>query len=82
MDTARRSYGSREYQEILHLRTDNVISDLILVDPVGRDFTSAEWAGEIRTAIAAGSDGRQLTGTRTEPDDPAARRSRRAAQQE
>jgi hypothetical protein len=36
---------------------DNVISHLILVDPVGRDLTSAEWAGEIRTAIAAGSDG-------------------------
>jgi hypothetical protein len=34
----------------------NVISDLILVDPVGPDFTSAEWAQQIRTAIAAGSD--------------------------
>jgi uncharacterized protein (DUF1330 family) len=67
MDTARRWYGSPGYQDILHLRTDNVISDLILVDPVGRDFTSAEWAGEIRTAIAAGSD-----------DDS----SQRAAQQE
>jgi hypothetical protein len=34
-----------------------VISDLILVDPVGRDFTSAAWAREIHTAVAAGSNG-------------------------
>jgi len=53
METAKQWYRSPEYQQILHLRTDNVISDLILVNPVGPDFTSAEWAGQIRGLIAA-----------------------------
>jgi uncharacterized protein (DUF1330 family) len=57
MDTANEWYHSPEYQEILHLRTDNTISDLVLVDPVGPDFTSAEWAQQIREAITAGPDG-------------------------
>jgi uncharacterized protein (DUF1330 family) len=53
MSTAKRWYHSSEYQEILHLRTDNAISDLILVDAVGRGFTAAGWAQEIEGAIAA-----------------------------
>ena len=53
MDTAKEWYNSPEYQKILHLRTDNAISDLILVDQVGSDFTSAAWAQQIRTASAA-----------------------------
>ncbi len=57
MDTARNWYNSPEYQRILCLRTDNVISDLVLVDSVSPYFTSPEWAGQIRTDIAAGSDG-------------------------
>ena len=57
MDAAKQWYRSAEYQEILHLRTDNAISDLILVDPVARDFTAARWAREIRTAMAGGADG-------------------------
>ncbi len=52
---ARKWYASPEYQDILHLRTDNAISDLILVDPVGPDFTSSAWAQEIRGVIAANS---------------------------
>jgi uncharacterized protein (DUF1330 family) len=52
MDAAKRWYASPEYQEILHLRTDNSISDLILVEPVAADFTSAEWARGIRDAVA------------------------------
>jgi hypothetical protein len=40
------------------LRTDNVISDLILVDPVAEDFTSAAWAGQIRAALAEPAPGR------------------------
>jgi uncharacterized protein (DUF1330 family) len=52
MDTAKKWYRSSEYQEILQLRTDNVISDLILVDPVDTDFTSANWAGQIRGMLA------------------------------
>jgi hypothetical protein len=55
MDTAKKWYHSPEYQEILHLRTDNTISDLILVDQVGPDFTSAAWAKQIRAVVAAGS---------------------------
>ena len=54
MSSAKAWYSSPEYQEILHLRTDSTISDLILAEPVGPDFTSAEWAGQIRTAVAAG----------------------------
>jgi uncharacterized protein (DUF1330 family) len=53
MNTAKKWYHSPEYQKILHLRTDNVISDLILVDSVGPDFTSAAWAQQIRAVIGA-----------------------------
>src|SRR4051794_5196143 len=48
MATAKAWYHSPGYQEILHLRTDNVISDLVLVDPVAPGFTSAGWAKEVR----------------------------------
>jgi uncharacterized protein (DUF1330 family) len=54
MDAAKRWYHSPEYQAILRLRTDNVVSDLILVDAVGPGFTSAAWARELRAVIAAG----------------------------
>jgi uncharacterized protein (DUF1330 family) len=50
IDTAKQWYNSPEYQEILHLRTDNTVSDLILVDKIGTDFTSAEYAQQIRAA--------------------------------
>lgn len=46
-------YSSPEYQAILHLRVENAISDLVLVDPVGPEFTSAEWARQIRALMAA-----------------------------
>jgi len=55
MDTAKKWYNSPEYQKILHLRTDNTIDDLILVDQVAPDFTSAAWARQIRATIAAAS---------------------------
>ena len=55
MDTAKKWYSSPAYQEILHLRTDNTIDDLILVDEVAPDFTSAAYARGIRAAIAAAS---------------------------
>lgn len=54
MDTARNWYNSPEYQTILRLRTDNIISDLVLVESVSPYFTSAEWARQIRTDVAAG----------------------------
>ena len=50
-ETAMKWYHSPEYQGILHLRTDNVISDLILVDATAEDFTSARWAQQIRALI-------------------------------
>jgi uncharacterized protein (DUF1330 family) len=53
MDTARKWYDSPEYQAILRLRTDNAVSDRVLVDPVGPDFTSAEWARQIRAVVDA-----------------------------
>jgi uncharacterized protein (DUF1330 family) len=56
MATALKWYNSPEYQKILHLRTGNAISDLILVDQVSPDFTSAAWAEQIRGVIATGSD--------------------------
>ncbi len=53
-ETARKWYDSPEYQDILRLRTDDAISDLVLVEPVGPDFTSAAWAQQIRAVLAAG----------------------------
>jgi uncharacterized protein (DUF1330 family) len=52
MDTAKTWYHSAEYQNILGLRTDNAISDLILIDTVDANFTSAGWAQQIRAVIA------------------------------
>ena len=51
-ETARKWYASPEYQDILPLRTDNAVSDLVLVDPVEPDFTSAGWAQHLRSLIA------------------------------
>ena len=51
-ETARKWYDSPEYQDILRLRTDNAVSDLVLVDPVDPDFTSAGWAQQLRSLIA------------------------------
>jgi uncharacterized protein (DUF1330 family) len=57
MDTAKAWYWSPEYQAIIELRTRNVISDLILVDQVGPEFTSAAYAREVREALAASAPG-------------------------
>ena len=46
-------YNSAAYQQILHLRVNNAVSDLVLVDGVGRDFTVAGSAREIRRLKAA-----------------------------
>ncbi len=54
-ETAQKWYVSPAYQEILHLRTDNAVSDLILVDPVADAFTSAAWARQIRSTLTAGA---------------------------
>ncbi|MFY9553019.1 MAG: hypothetical protein WAU32_17880 [Thermoanaerobaculia bacterium] len=43
------------YQKILHLRVNNAISDLILVEGVSPDFTVAGFARQVRAAIAGQS---------------------------
>ncbi|HYL24618.1 MAG TPA: DUF1330 domain-containing protein [Burkholderiales bacterium] len=53
MDEARRWYDSPEYQRILPLRVDSAVSDLILVDGVGPDFTPAGLARQIRATNGA-----------------------------
>jgi reactive intermediate/imine deaminase len=51
-ESANAWYRSAPYQEILHLRTDNVVSDVILVDQVAPGFTSAGFARQVRAALA------------------------------
>jgi uncharacterized protein (DUF1330 family) len=53
MAAAKAWYSSPEYQQIIGQRTRNVISDLILVDGVGPEFTSAEYARQVRAALTA-----------------------------
>ena len=45
-------YNSPDYQEIIALRTDNAISDLVLVDAVAPDFTSRAWVQGMRGSAA------------------------------
>lgn len=56
MANAKAWYNSPEYQKVLPLRTNNTINDLILVDGVRPDFTTAGYAQQIRAAIAAAAD--------------------------
>jgi uncharacterized protein (DUF1330 family) len=63
-ESARKWYASAEYQDILPLRTDNAISDLVLVDPVEPAFTSAAWARQIRSSL----DGDGTAGDRSGRD--------------
>jgi len=44
-------YNSPEYQEILPLRANNAISDLILVDGVSPTFTVAGIAQQVRATM-------------------------------
>lgn len=48
MAAAETWYNSTEYQRILHLRTHNAISDLILIDGVGPEFSVAAFARAVR----------------------------------
>jgi uncharacterized protein (DUF1330 family) len=56
IEAARKWYQSPEYQKILRLRIDNAISDLVLVEPVGPNFTSTAWARQIRATVAVRAD--------------------------
>ena len=49
---AREWYKSPAYQKILHLRTDHLISDGILVEGVRPNHTPAKFAQKIREMIA------------------------------
>ena len=46
-------YNSPEYQAILPLRTNNAISDIILIDSLAPDFTVAGFAKQLSAAVAA-----------------------------
>jgi uncharacterized protein (DUF1330 family) len=50
---ARTWYRSPAYQAILHLRTDHVVGDVILVDGVGPDHTPGKFAQRIRDTFAS-----------------------------
>jgi uncharacterized protein (DUF1330 family) len=63
MSNAMSWYNSAAYQNILHLRVNNAVSDLVLVDGVGRDFTVAGLAREIRRATAAAKGHEQAPST-------------------
>jgi hypothetical protein len=52
MAKAKEWYESADYQKVLPQRTTHSISDLILVDGVGPDFTTAGYAQRIRAGIA------------------------------
>ena len=52
MSTARAWYMSPAYQKILHLRTDHLVSDGILVEGVAADHTPAKFAQKIREMLA------------------------------
>ncbi|MEV6371930.1 DUF1330 domain-containing protein [Micromonospora musae] len=52
---AEKWYNSDEYQAILPMRANNAISDLVLVDSGGPDFTVAGFAQQVRNAVEAAS---------------------------
>lgn len=45
---AKNWYKSEAYQDILRLRTDHVVSDIILVDGVARDHTPGKYAAQLK----------------------------------
>ena len=54
MTKARTWYRSPAYQKILHLRTDHVVSDIILTDGVRPDHTRGKFAQNIREKVLRG----------------------------
>ena len=53
MDRARAWYESAAYRAIVHLRTDYLVGDVILVDGVPSDHTPAKFARDIRAMAAS-----------------------------
>jgi uncharacterized protein (DUF1330 family) len=54
MTAARAWYLSAAYQAILHLRTDHVVGDVILVDGVASGHTPGKFAQKLRDDVAVG----------------------------
>ena len=52
LKTAREWYKSPAYQRILHLRTDHLIGDVVLVEGVAADHTPAKFAQKIREFLS------------------------------
>ncbi|MFB7722112.1 MULTISPECIES: DUF1330 domain-containing protein [unclassified Nocardia] len=48
MERARAWYRSPAYQEILHLRSDHIDGDLLLIEGVGPDYDPSERAAKLR----------------------------------
>jgi Domain of unknown function (DUF1330) len=55
MADAQNWYNSPDYQKILPLRANNSINDMILVEGVGKDFTPAGFAQQVRAMLAGES---------------------------
>jgi uncharacterized protein (DUF1330 family) len=53
IDAARGWYDSPAYQEILHLRTDHIDGDTVLVEGVAPDYDVHHTAGAFRQALAS-----------------------------
>jgi uncharacterized protein (DUF1330 family) len=53
MTAARAWYRSVAYQEILRLRTDHLVGDVILVDGVGPGHTPSQFAQKLRSAVTS-----------------------------
>lgn len=52
---ARAWYGSPAYQEILRLRTDHVVGDLLLIEGVGPDYDPRQRAAKLRAEARTAS---------------------------
>jgi uncharacterized protein (DUF1330 family) len=53
-DRIRAWYRSPAYQEILHLRTDHIDGDVIVVEGVGGDYDPSATAARLRAAAETG----------------------------
>jgi uncharacterized protein (DUF1330 family) len=53
---ARAWYGSPAYREILRLRTDHVVGDLLLIEGVGPDYDPRQRAAKLRAEAQAATE--------------------------
>ncbi|WP_067816126.1 DUF1330 domain-containing protein [Nocardia inohanensis] len=52
LDSARAWYASPAYREIIHLRTDHIDGDLLLIEGVPPDYHPRERAAKLRAATS------------------------------